>query len=171
MQVKYFDKKKVYDEYVKKLEEKGYEPLPAEEYDPRRWHRYDVTVLAVLHFSAVNVSWVLCSYSSLAKNQFIHPSTLYLIYHKGAQVGTLLKRNGNLTLTTFYLLSHTIFSSVMHTFVFMHTHIHTQTSDGNWNIPFLKSTLSPDTSKPVNEWKPVLSLGYKKNYIIPVFLS
>lgn len=36
MQVKYFDKKKVYDEYVKKLEEKGYEPLPAEEYDPRR---------------------------------------------------------------------------------------------------------------------------------------
>ncbi len=27
-QVKYFDKKRVYDEYKKKLQEKGYKPLP-----------------------------------------------------------------------------------------------------------------------------------------------
>ena len=35
-QVKYFDKKRVFDEYKKKLEEQGYQPLPAEDEDPKR---------------------------------------------------------------------------------------------------------------------------------------
>ena len=30
-QVKYFDKKRVFDEYQKKLESEGYQPLPAED--------------------------------------------------------------------------------------------------------------------------------------------
>ena len=36
IQVKYFDKKRVYDEYKKKLEEKGYQPLPSESEDTKR---------------------------------------------------------------------------------------------------------------------------------------
>ena len=36
VQVKYFDKKRVYDEYIKKLEEQGYQPLPAEDEDTKR---------------------------------------------------------------------------------------------------------------------------------------
>ena len=45
--MKYFDKKRVFDEYKKKLEEQGYQPLPAEGEDPKRWHNNDVIIIAV----------------------------------------------------------------------------------------------------------------------------